>query len=128
MIYKLKFRMADIKNGAKDPWEIHFKVEENEDDYIIDRLKKDFIFDVGGSWMVRANCPEPMISIYGLKWYIKGSIGHVEGNRKYYNIADNIILNKHEFNNVIDQKYSEIRNKFYNGQFDSSTGIMKIFD
>ena len=81
MIYQIKFRMADIKSGNSDPWELHFNIE-NEDDYIISRLKKDFTFEVGSSWVVSANRPEPMISIYKLKWFIRGSLGHVEGNKK----------------------------------------------
>ena len=127
MIYKIKLRMANVKNKANDPWELHFNIE-NEDDDIISRLKKDFTFEVGSSWIVSAYRPEPMIGIYNLKWYIRGSLEHIEGNKKYYNIAANAVFNKHEFNNKIDGEYSEIRNKFYNGQFDSVTGIMKILD
>jgi len=124
-LYKIKFRMVDIKNGSNDPCELHFSIE-NEDDDIISRLKKDFTFEAGNSWIVSANRPAIMISSYGLKWYIRGSLGHVEGNRKYYNRTTNAVFYKYDFNNEIYKKYLEIRNKFYIGQFDPVTGIMRI--
>jgi len=127
MIYKIKFRVANIKNGNSDPWELHFSIEQ-EDYYIIDRLKKDFIFEINNSWVMSACRPNPMISIYGLKWDIRGSLGHIEGNKKYYNLAANVAFHKHEFNKEIEREYPEIRNKFYYGQFDSKTRIMKILD
>jgi hypothetical protein len=126
--YEIKFIMADIKSRNNDPWEVHFSIEEEDGD-IINRLKKDFTFKVGGSsWVVSANRPKSMISKYRLNWYIRGSSGHVKGNKKYYSKSADTIFNKHEFNQGIEQTYPQIRDQFYNGQFDLETGVMKILD
>lgn len=118
--------MADIKNNNSDSWELHFNVE-NEDDDVIKILEKDFTFELRSSWIISANHPEPMISKYNMKWYIRGSLGYVDGNKKYYNETADAIFNKHEFNEEIIEEYPQIKDKIFDGQFDSSTGIMKIF-
>ncbi|MCG2701091.1 hypothetical protein L6267_02930 [Candidatus Parcubacteria bacterium] len=122
MIYKIKFCFKDIKISGSNPWELHFWVE-NEDEKINERLKEDFVFRLNNDWIVSANKATFRGNYY---WFIRGSMGYVNGNKKYYKTKSEISYHKKYFNEELIEKYPQIKEKDYEGKFNVGKGIMII--
>lgn len=121
MIYKIDFKLNDIQTDS-DPWELHFWIT-NEDEKIANILIKDFIVRLNNDWVVSAN----KTTFYGKPyWYIKGSIGHVNGNKKYYRKDIKTSFNKEDFNKELRSLFPDIEKKLHKGIFDEETSVMKI--
>ena len=123
--YKIIFNLKNIDPNNlnnNNPYELHFNII-NSDNKIESRLTKDFIFQLKNQWIVSANNGNLKKAN---RWYIKGSEGHREGNKKYYNQDNRTFYFREEFVNELLEENPSIREKEHAGEFDLEKGIMKI--
>ena len=121
MIYKLNFKLVDIRNNCRDPRELHFRIE-NTNQNVEDLLRSGFMFILSGKWGVSANNGNMVPAV---TWYIRGQ--QIERQRKrYYNETKKKYCYKNEFNKELIRKHPSIENDCHKGEFNTETKIMKI--
>ena len=121
MIYKLNFKLVDIRNNCHDPWELHFRIE-NTNQNVEDLLRSGFMFILSGKWGVSANNGNMVPTV---TWYIRGR--QIERQRRrYYNETKEAYCYKNEFNEELIRKHPSIKEDWHKGEFNTETKIMKI--
>lgn len=126
--YKLEFILENIGNKSEDPWELHFKIlNENDAEEINTLLRKNFTFKLKNNWIVSANDTGAFCR-RGYKWYIKGSIGHIDGNKKYYRTDIKTSFHKKDFNKELHEFYPDIDKEYCLGVFNKEKNEMGILN
>jgi hypothetical protein len=124
---EIHFVFKNIKTG-NDSYELWFTPEDS-DIAKEEILNKDFTFILNNNWTVSAGHTLKWGDKDIGTWWIKGSQDNIlhNGNKKYYNQAEEISYNKEKFNDDLRNYCKDIENTEYKGIFDINTRTMKIY-
>lgn len=123
-MYYIKSLLEDIQTHTKDPFELHFMID-NQDDIISAALREDFNFVLKNKWIVSANNGN-IFGQGGFGWYVRGSRNQRVGSKHYYNLSTGEYCNKKEFNDELLECAPNIKDREYGLIFNTETKDMRL--